>query len=259
MLLKNFLLSCLFILLFLADFNATALAVDVAPRISDREIIESLAELKAGQKAINQRFAAIDKRFDEQNKSISQRFAAIDKRFDEQNKSINQRFAAIDKRFDEQNKSINQRFAAIDKRFDEQNKSINQRFAAIDKRFDEQNKSINQRFVAIDKRFDEQNKAINKRFDVVNQRLTILSNTMLALFGAMITLIVALFAYIAWDRRTMLKPVAERLECLEVEVFNELQLRHDDGSLLTRLVKLLREQAKNDPKLAAILRNFSLL
>ncbi len=223
MLLKNFLLSCLFILLFLADFNATALAVDVAPRISDREIIESLAELKAGQKAINQRFAAIDKRFDEQNKSI------------------------------------NQRFAAIDKRFDEQNKSINQRFAAIDKRFDEQNKSINQRFVAIDKRFDEQNKAINKRFDVVNQRLTILSNTMLALFGAMITLIVALFAYIAWDRRTMLKPVAERLECLEVEVFNELQLRHDDGSLLTRLVKVLREQAKNDPKLAAILRNFSLL
>ena len=223
MLLKNFLLSCLFILLFLADFNATALAVDVAPRISDREIIESLAELKAGQKAINQRFAAIDKRFDEQNKSISQRFAAIDKRFDEQNKSINQRFAAIDKRFDEQNKSINQRF------------------------------------VAIDKRFDEQNKAINKRFDVVNQRLTILSNTMLALFGAMITLIVALFAYIAWDRRTMLKPVAERLECLEVEVFNELQLRHDDGSLLTRLVKVLREQAKNDPKLAAILRNFSLL
>ena|SRR5690606_32263250 len=50
-------------------------AVDVAPRISDREIIESLAELKAGQKASEEkmdlRFAAVD-----------QRFEAIDRRLD---------------------------------------------------------------------------------------------------------------------------------------------------------------------------------
>jgi len=156
-------------LLLLVCFHTTALAVEVAPRISDREIIEALAELKAGQQALNQRF-------DEQNKSIDKRFEAID-----------------------------------------------------------------------------------KRFDVVNQRLTTLSNTMLTLFGAIITLIVALFAYIAWDRRTMFKPVSERLERLESEIVHDLQLRHDDGSLLIRLVKVLREQAKNDPKLAAILRNFSLL
>ncbi len=56
-----------------------AAAVDVAPRISDREIIESLAEIKAGQKALedkmNIRFAAMQKQMD-------QRFASIDQRFE---------------------------------------------------------------------------------------------------------------------------------------------------------------------------------
>jgi len=50
-------------------------AVDVAPRISDREIIESLAELKAGQKTLDEK---IDLRF----AAIDQRFEAIDRRLD---------------------------------------------------------------------------------------------------------------------------------------------------------------------------------
>lgn len=42
-------------------------AVDIAPRISDREIIESLAELKAGQKALEEK---IDLRFNADRKSV---------------------------------------------------------------------------------------------------------------------------------------------------------------------------------------------
>ena len=38
--------------------------VERAPRISDREIIESLAELKAGQKLMDQRFEQMDQRFE---------------------------------------------------------------------------------------------------------------------------------------------------------------------------------------------------
>ena len=45
-----------------------------------------------------------------------------------------------------------------------------------------------------------------------------LQNTMLALFGVIITLIVALFGYIVWDRRTMVKPLAERLDRLEYDI-----------------------------------------
>jgi hypothetical protein len=63
-------------------------AVDVAPRISDREIIESLAEIKAElreqKNLVNQRFEA-----------MNQRFEVVNQRFD----SVNQRFDSMDKRF----------------------------------------------------------------------------------------------------------------------------------------------------------------
>ena len=41
-------------LLFVLSFASLGQAVEVAPRISDREIIEALAELKAGQQALRQ-------------------------------------------------------------------------------------------------------------------------------------------------------------------------------------------------------------
>ena len=166
------------------------LAVDVAPRINDREIIESLAELKAGQREINQRFDAIDQRFD----------------------AIDQRFVAIDQRFE----AIDQRFEGIDQRFHELRTDMNQRFASLE-------------------------------------------NTMLALFGSIIVLITGIFAYIAWDRRTMLKPVVDRLDKLERDLGRDLDLQHEDGSRLTRLVKVLREMARKDKRLAEVLRSFSLL
>ena len=63
-----------------------AAAVDVAPRISDREIIESLAEIKAGQKALEDkmdvRFTAMQEQMDHRFASIDQRFASIDQRFE---------------------------------------------------------------------------------------------------------------------------------------------------------------------------------
>ncbi|WP_300288976.1 hypothetical protein [Nitrosomonas sp.] len=51
-----------------------AFAVEVAPRISDREIIESLAELKAGQKALE---AKMDLRFTAMQEQMDQRFTAM--------------------------------------------------------------------------------------------------------------------------------------------------------------------------------------
>jgi uncharacterized membrane protein len=51
------------------------LAVERAPRISDREIVERLTRLEEGQKHI-------DKRFDDLRSEMNSRFQAIDKRFD---------------------------------------------------------------------------------------------------------------------------------------------------------------------------------
>jgi len=86
----------LFLSLFFYLFLPLAFAVDVAPRIGDREIIESLAELKEGQRALNQRLddltSSTDRRFDDMNK----RFDDVNKRFDDMNK----RFDDMNRRFD---------------------------------------------------------------------------------------------------------------------------------------------------------------
>ena len=177
---KSKILLILFFSLLLLGLPAAALAVDIAPRISDREIIENLAVLKAGQVALGQR--VIDLR--EEMKAGQ---------------------------------------------------------------------------TALRSEMKAGQAALGQRMDDMNQRISSQQTTMLALFSSMVALILALFAYIAWDRRTMLKPVVDRLEHLEKEVMRDLDIGHKDGSLLTRLVKAVKELAKNDERAAAILRNLSLL
>lgn len=157
--------------LFAASLDA--LAVETAPRISDREIIEGLTRLEAGEASLEQRLSALEQRMD-------------------------------------------QRFAAMENVMD-------QRFAAVEKRLDD------------------------------------LFAMMLTMFSALVLLIVSLFGYIIWDRRTALRPLESRLARLEQDLERDLQLRHEEGSLLTRLLKALRELAREDEKLANVLRSFSVL
>ena len=69
--------------------------IEVAPRITDKEIIERLTRLEEGQKSI---LREMDKRFE----AIDRRFETIDKRFE----AIDRRFEAIDRRFDQLNNLI---------------------------------------------------------------------------------------------------------------------------------------------------------
>jgi predicted phage tail protein len=73
---------------FLAASSSFAVAIETAPRISDREIVERLTRLEEGQKAIlremDKRFEAMDKRFEDMDK----RFEAMDKRFEDMNKHL---------------------------------------------------------------------------------------------------------------------------------------------------------------------------
>ncbi|MFH1288973.1 MAG: hypothetical protein ABII25_09820 [bacterium] len=75
------------ILFVLVSVSSISYAVEKAERISDREIIESLATLKEGQKAMNQRFDdmgnSINQRFGDMGNSINQRFDDVGKRFDQ--------------------------------------------------------------------------------------------------------------------------------------------------------------------------------
>lgn len=60
-------------------FSSSVFAVEVAPRITDREIIESLAELKAGQRSLQQQIADIK---ESTNKQITDLKESTNKRFD---------------------------------------------------------------------------------------------------------------------------------------------------------------------------------
>ena len=70
-----------------------AAAVEVAPRITDREIVERLTRLEEGQKALN-------KRFDDLHTEMNGRFDDVNKRIDDLRAEMNGRFQAMDKRFD---------------------------------------------------------------------------------------------------------------------------------------------------------------
>jgi peptidoglycan hydrolase CwlO-like protein len=76
------------ILIIIACFSIEGIsaAVELAPRISDREIIENLAEIKATLKS-----------FEEQFKQVEKKFEQVDKRFEQ----VDKRFEQVDKRFEE--------------------------------------------------------------------------------------------------------------------------------------------------------------
>jgi len=83
--------------LLLFFFVPVASAVDVAPRISDREIIESLAELKEGQRALRQQIsdlqASTQRQIDDLKTSIQQQL-------DDQKASNQQQFDMFQRQFD---------------------------------------------------------------------------------------------------------------------------------------------------------------
>ena len=63
-----------------------ASAVEKAPRITDREIVERLTRLEEGQKAINKCIdgleRSLNKRIDDLRAEMNDKFVAMDKRFD---------------------------------------------------------------------------------------------------------------------------------------------------------------------------------
>ena len=110
-------------LFFTALFSAlmihvdVALAVEVAPRISDREIIERLTRLEEGQQSIRREIA---QRFS----SMEQRFLSMEQRMETMQKQTEQRMEAMQKqteqRMEAMQKQTEQRFLSVEKRMDAQ-------------------------------------------------------------------------------------------------------------------------------------------
>ena len=200
---------CLTLILTFSLFLSTALAYTTAPRISDREIIQSLTELKAGQKALNQR---------------------ID--------DVNLRINDLENELRTGQKALNQRINDLDKKLD-------QRINDLDKKFTQ--------------RINDLDKKLSQRIDDLIWFGGVMG-------GGIFMLITALFGYIVWDRRTMMKPMQEKLENLEHEKLRHLEqvvdqhigLQQNKG-LLHNIHAALKDMAKHDPAVADILKEHSLL
>ncbi|MBI3813106.1 MAG: hypothetical protein HY279_01385 [Nitrospinae bacterium] len=81
----------LYLTSFILYSSANAFAVEIAPRISDREIIEGLANIRGDVKELR----AEIKRLDEGQKAIQQQIADTNRRIDDLKESNNKRFDTL--------------------------------------------------------------------------------------------------------------------------------------------------------------------
>ncbi|SMC26532.1 Protein of unknown function [Desulfacinum hydrothermale DSM 13146] len=107
-----------------------ARAVETAPRISDREIVERLAKLEEGQRSLEKRIDDLDTRL---NKRIDDLDAKLTGRIKELDAKSNGRIDDLDAKL---NKRIDDLDAKLNKRIDDLRSEMNARFEAVQARFD---------------------------------------------------------------------------------------------------------------------------
>ena len=126
----------LFFTFVIAAAALPAAAFQTAPRITDKQIIQRLTKLEAGQKAIREeealRFDAVNRRFDSVNKRIDDLRAEMNNKFD----SVDKRFDSVDKRFDSVNKRISDLDRSLNKRIDDLRAEMNDKFDSVNRRID---------------------------------------------------------------------------------------------------------------------------
>ena len=101
-------------------------------------------------KPMNQRFDAVEQRFQRSvTSALTQWNNALTRR--------DQRFDAVDQRFD----AVDQRFDAVDQRFD----AVDQRFKAVDQRFDDLDQRMEQGFAHAKEAREQDFAHLSQRFD----------------------------------------------------------------------------------------------
>src|SRR4030067_3190373 len=172
---KSLILQLLFVPLF---SYSVVFAVETAPRISDREIIEGLSTIRGDVKELRASISG----------SVNELRAEI-KRLDEgQKATANELRASI-------TSSVNELRTEI-KRFDEGQK-------ALEKRFDDMNSSVN-------KRFDDMNNSVNRRFDALQWMLGVFITVAISLMGIM--------GRILWTQQKRLTQIETTLEAQKEEI-----------------------------------------
>ncbi len=97
------------------------------------------AEIADLRGEMNEKFAAMDQKFDQRFAATDQKIVALDQKFE-------QRFAEMDQKFD-------QRFAATDQKIVAMDHKFEQRFAAMERKSDQQFATIDLKFAGNDVKF----------------------------------------------------------------------------------------------------------
>ena len=109
---------------------------------------------------------------------------------------------------------------------------------------------MNKRFEDMNKRFEELREDMNKRFEQVDKRFEQLYTFLWIITGIFTTLTLGVIGFAYWDRRTIIRKAKE--ESVE-EVGRRFSLEQ-----IKKLIEVLRELAREDEKVARVLRQFGL-
>jgi len=132
---------------------------------------------------------------------------------------------------------------------------LDERTKYLEQLINERTNYLNERTKYLEQLINERTDNLQKQIDDLRDDLDDLREDMKWQFGVLFTLIVALFGFIIWDRRTFMKPFEEKVISLNEETKNI----KEKVQLNERLLQALRELSLKDEKLREILKQFNLL
>jgi len=125
---------------------------------------------------------------------------------------------------------------------------VDRRFEQMDKRFSDLRADMDKRFEQVDKRFEQMDRCISDLRIDMNRRFEQMTDFLWIIVGIFTALTAVVIGFAYWDRRTIIRRARdEAIERIERE------------GRLVDLIGALRELAKEDKKLAEILRGFRLM
>ena len=112
-------------------------------------------------------------------------------------------------------------------------------------------KQVGQLRADTDKQVSQLREEMQQLRDDINAQFDRLYQLLLGLLGTFTALVLATIGFALWDRRTMLRPVEQRVTNLEEEIAG-------NRPRTAALLDALRPFSQRDPELAAVLKNFNL-
>ncbi len=107
----------------------------------------------------------------------------------------------------------------------------------------------------LNKRIEDINKRIedtNKRIEDVNKRIDDLMNFLWMLAGIFSAITAVTIGFALWDRRTMVRPFEDKVKSMEKDIL-------ENKEKVQKLIETLRELAKEDEKVARLLKHMNLM